>query len=1173
MAWTASLSRMALAVLLLAALTAIWASGSLLLAEPPENNPATGAPRIDGAAQLGEVLSTCSFGCIADANGMAKAAMRYQWIRKDSATETDTSGARGALYTIVVADVGKTLRVRVSFTDDAGNQEKLTSAPTRTVSGTRNSPTTGAPAITGTARVGQTLSLDTSGIADADGLTRVSYSGVWNAGIHFRIQFGPGEDSGYRVSRGDLGLALKVTLDFEDDAGKRVTLDSAPTAVVAPTSPAAPELFTVSKDSSGDPELTWEDPVWDYGGELNGRPTWGDGGSPITGYVVQWKEKDDSWSVAADVSETPVTNRRHTIRNLTGSREYAIRVMAVNAVGRGIPTGDALVAIEGSARLSSDASLSALTLSNVDFGPFDPETTTYSARVANSMSRTLVVPVLGHSRASYVVKLGGAVDADGLVALSVGSNVITIEVTAEDRQTTRTYTVTVTRAGRPSPPPPPPLSSDASLSALTLSDVDFGTFTPETTSYTTEVANSVTQTKVTPTVNHSGASYVVKLDGTADADGVVDLSVGDNVITVEVTAENRRATRTYTVTLTRMDIPVPTPASCTTSLGTVGDSVSRDGSWTTDCESEVPGRGHALYYTFTLPQDVYVTIDLASTLDTYLYLREGEATSGTFLHENDDLESGDSDSQIAADLAAGTYTIEATTRAEDATGSFTLSVGTRTPVTTGCTPASLTLSATGVAGSWADDCESGVSGRGRARFYTFTLTEELEVTIDLSSDVDTYLYLRAGTATSGTALHSNDDIENGNTNSRIVADLEAGTYTVEATTYSEDKEGGFTISVSGSGSGPQTPVADCTPAALTLPAASVPGAWANDCESSVSGRGYARYYTFTLARNGEVIISLSSDVDTYLYLREGSAVSGDSLYSNDDFLSGSFDSQIVADLETGTYTVEATTYAKFAVGSFTLSVGGLATEPLAVTACTPMVLTLPATAVAGTWVADCQSAASERGYARYYTFTLAQHSDVTIDLASTEDSYLYLREGNASSGEFLQENDDIESSDSNSRIAETLTIGTYTIEATTYNEDTTGSFTLSVTAQVTQTPVATGCDPAALTFPATGVSGSWTDDCQSDVSGRGYARYYSFTITEETEVTIDLSSSVDTYLYVREGSGSTGEFLYENDDAEDGNTDSRIVEMLPAGTFTIEATTYNQATTGSFTLSVGVAEA
>ena len=84
---------------------------------------------------------------------------------------------------------------------------------------------------------------------------------------------------------------------------------------------------------------------------------------------------------------------------------------------------------------------------------------------------------------------------------------------------------------------PAETSTDATLSGLTLAGIDFGTFASGTTSYSASVANSVSQTTVIPTVNDSGASYVSKLDGVTDADGVIALSVGSNVITVEVTAE------------------------------------------------------------------------------------------------------------------------------------------------------------------------------------------------------------------------------------------------------------------------------------------------------------------------------------------------------------------------------------------------------------------------------------------------------------------------------------------------------------------------------------------------------------------------------------------------------------------------------------------------------------
>ena len=97
--------------------------------------------------------------------------------------------------------------------------------------------------------------------------------------------------------------------------------------------------------------------------------------------------------------------------------------------------------------------------------------------------------------------------------------------------------------------PPPP---DATLSALTLSDVDFGTLTSDTTSYFASVANSVTQTTITPTLNDSEASYVIKIGGVTDEDGTVSLAEGINVITVEVTDDDDETKKSYTVTVSRI---------------------------------------------------------------------------------------------------------------------------------------------------------------------------------------------------------------------------------------------------------------------------------------------------------------------------------------------------------------------------------------------------------------------------------------------------------------------------------------------------------------------------------------------------------------------------------------------------------------------------------------------
>ena len=74
--------------------------------------------------------------------------------------------------------------MRVSFTDDAGHEETLTSAATDAVAAATqpNNPATGAPAISGTAQVGETLTADTSGIEDEDGVDNVSFSYQWLAG-------------------------------------------------------------------------------------------------------------------------------------------------------------------------------------------------------------------------------------------------------------------------------------------------------------------------------------------------------------------------------------------------------------------------------------------------------------------------------------------------------------------------------------------------------------------------------------------------------------------------------------------------------------------------------------------------------------------------------------------------------------------------------------------------------------------------------------------------------------------------------------------------------------------------------------------------------------------------------------------------------------------------------
>ena len=266
-------------------------------------------------------------------------------------------------------------------------------------------------------------------------------------------------------------------------------------------------------------------------------------------------------SVGNSVTSTTVT--AHTTNpNATrviklGATEYADGIVPL-AEGDNIITV-VVTAEDGAATLtytvtvtrsdtpSTDATLSSLNLSDVTLdSTFVSGTYSYTASVANSvMSTTVTAHTTDPNAAEPVIKRGGTEYDDGMVPLAGGDNIITVEVTAEDGTTTLTYTVTVTRDA--------PLSNDATLSSLSLSDGTLDpTFMSGTQSYTASVANSVTSTMVTAeTTDPNAAEPVIKLDGTEDTDGTVDLAEGANIITVEVTAEDTTTTLTYQVTVTR----------------------------------------------------------------------------------------------------------------------------------------------------------------------------------------------------------------------------------------------------------------------------------------------------------------------------------------------------------------------------------------------------------------------------------------------------------------------------------------------------------------------------------------------------------------------------------------------------------------------------------------------
>ena len=208
------------------------ATGAVAAAPPPPNTPATGAPTITGNAQVGETLTAGATG-ISDGDGLNNAAFAYQWLTDNA----EVNGATDSTYTLAATDAGKAIRVRVSFTDDAGNDEQLTSAATGAVAAASpppNTPATGLPTITGTARVGETLTVGTTGIADDDGLNNAAFAYQW---LTDNAEINGATASTYTLTDADAGKSITVRVSFTDDAGNDEQLSSAATGAVATAPP------------------------------------------------------------------------------------------------------------------------------------------------------------------------------------------------------------------------------------------------------------------------------------------------------------------------------------------------------------------------------------------------------------------------------------------------------------------------------------------------------------------------------------------------------------------------------------------------------------------------------------------------------------------------------------------------------------------------------------------------------------------------------------------------------------------------------------------------------------------------------------------------------------------------------------------------------------------------
>jgi hypothetical protein len=228
------MARTSKAVARLAATTSVVVVAALALAgvasaAAPVN---TAPPTISGTTTVGQTL-TASNGTWSN----SPTSFAYQWLRCNGGGNNCAAVANGTqqTYTLVGADAGHTLRVKVTATnaDGSASAQSAQTAVVAPLSSTAAPKNTAPPTISGTPKVGQALTASPGSWSG----NPTSFAYEWqdcnvDAAVCTNIAGATGTTYGVRLS--DLGFRLRVVVTAKNDKGS-ATATSAPTAVVTPT--------------------------------------------------------------------------------------------------------------------------------------------------------------------------------------------------------------------------------------------------------------------------------------------------------------------------------------------------------------------------------------------------------------------------------------------------------------------------------------------------------------------------------------------------------------------------------------------------------------------------------------------------------------------------------------------------------------------------------------------------------------------------------------------------------------------------------------------------------------------------------------------------------------------------------------------------------------------------
>ena len=179
---------------------------------------------------------------LSDADGLG--ALKYEWQSStDGLSWTPVKGATTSSYKLGDGDVGKLIRTSISYIDKHGSAESVTSEATSRIGNINDRPT-GLPTISGRLIEGETLSANTSKIADADGLGSFSY--LWQTSNDKTTWTDAGSGATLRLSGTSAKQFVQLTVSYTDGNGTSESVKSITSTAIA--SRALTLLGTLNED-------------------------------------------------------------------------------------------------------------------------------------------------------------------------------------------------------------------------------------------------------------------------------------------------------------------------------------------------------------------------------------------------------------------------------------------------------------------------------------------------------------------------------------------------------------------------------------------------------------------------------------------------------------------------------------------------------------------------------------------------------------------------------------------------------------------------------------------------------------------------------------------------------------------------------------------------------------